>query len=218
MFSMLKVLLRTFREQIMNLTQTEIKIQDFIRVFIDQNGHSPTLKEIGDGVAIKSKGTVHRYVNALKTKGALQHNERQWRGLSLNEPDAPNSLPFLGRIAAGQPIEAISDINEININDLLIGSGSSRYMLQIKGDSMVELGILDGDMVVIERRDHAKNGEIVVALIDEQNATLKRFHLESDGQILLIPANASLTAQQYDADRVRIQGILVGQMRTYQIS
>lgn len=209
----------------MNLTQTETKIQDFIRAFIDQNGHSPTLREIGDGVAIKSKGTVHRYVNALKTKGALQHNERQWRGLSLNEADsddittmADTSLPFLGRIAAGQPIEAISDINEINIADLLLGKGSSRYMLQIKGDSMVDLGILDGDMVVIERRDYAKNGEIVVALIDEQNATLKRFHLESDGQVLLIPANASLTAQQYAADRVRIQGILVGQMRTYKIS
>ena len=205
----------------MNLTQTETRIQDFIRIFIDQNGHSPTLREIGDGVAIKSKGTIHRYVTALKTKGALQHNERQWRGLSLNEPDLPEtaaSLPFLGRIAAGQPIEAIPDISEININDLLIGKGSSRYMLQIKGDSMVDLGILDGDMVVIERREHAKNGEIVVALIDEQNATLKRFHLENDGQVLLIPANASLTAQQYAADRVRIQGILVGQMRTYQIS
>lgn len=212
----------------MNLTQTELKIQDFIRVFINQNGHSPTLREIGDGVAIKSKGTIHRYVTALKTKGALQHNERQWRGLSLNEPESNKpessetigntSLPFLGRIAAGQPIEAISDITEININDLLIGKGSSRYMLQIKGDSMIDLGILDGDMVVIERREHANNGEIVVALIDEQNATLKRFHLEDNGQILLIPANASLKAQQYEPDRVRIQGILVGQMRTYQIS
>lgn len=207
----------------MNLTQTETKIQDFIRVFIDENGHSPTLKEIGDGVAIKSKGTVHRYVTALKTKGALHHNERQWRGLSLNEAEQPEptsdiSLPFLGRIAAGQPIEAIPDIAEININDLLIGKGNSRYMLQIKGDSMVDMGILDGDMVVIERRDHAKNGEIVVALIDEQNATLKRFHIENDGDVLLIPANASLTAQQYAADRVRIQGVLVGQMRTYQIS
>lgn len=215
----------------MNLTQTEVKIHDFIRAFINQQGHSPTLKEIGDGVAIKSKGTVHRYVTALKTKGALQHNARQWRGLSLaenvdrssttgsTEPETTNSsLPFVGRIAAGQPIEAIPDIAEININDLFVGNDNNRYMLQIKGDSMVDLGILDGDMVVIERRDSAKNGDIVVALIDEQNATLKRFHLESDGQILLIPANATLTAQQYAADRVRIQGILVGQMRTYQIS
>ena len=207
----------------MNSTHTETKIQDFIRVFINENGHSPTLKEIGDGVAIKSKGTVHRYVTALKTKGALQHNERQWRGLSLNEAEQVEPLPdlclpFLGRIAAGQPIEAISDITEININDLLVGKGNSRYMLQIKGDSMIDLGILDGDMVVIESRDYAKNGEIVVALIDEQNATLKRFHLENNGQVLLIPANASLTAQQYAADRVRIQGVLVGQMRTYQIS
>lgn len=205
----------------MNLTQTETKIQDFIRTFISQNGHSPTLREIGDGVAIKSKGTVHRYVNALKTKGALQHNERQWRGLSLseNEMDAPQAtLPFMGRIAAGQPIEAIADITEININDMLIGAGAGRYMLQVKGDSMIDLGILDGDMVVIERRDYAKNGQIVVALIDEQDATLKRFHLGDDGIIILIPANAALTAQQYSADRVRIQGVLVGQMRTYQIS
>jgi len=215
----------------MNLTQTEVKIHDFIRTFINQQGHSPTLKEIGDGVAIKSKGTVHRYVSALKTKGALQHNARQWRGLSLaenldrssatgsNESETTNtSLPFVGRIAAGQPIEAIPDIAEININELFVGNDNNRYMLQIKGDSMVDLGILDGDMVVIERHDSAKNGDIVVALIDEQNATLKRFHLESDGQVLLIPANATLTAQQYAADRVRIQGILVGQMRTYQIS
>ena len=204
----------------MNLTQTEVKIQDFIRSFIDQNGHSPTLREIGDGVAIKSKGTVHRYVTSLKTKGALQHNERQWRGISMNEleDNTVATLPFLGRIAAGQPIEAISDITEININDMLIGAGAGRYMLQVKGDSMVDLGILDGDMVVIERRDYAKNGQIVVALVDDENATLKRFHSEDDGQILLIPANASLTAQQYAADRVRIQGILVGQMRTYQIS
>lgn len=212
----------------MNLTQTEIKIQDFIRIFIDQNGHSPTLREIGEGVAIKSKGTIHRYVSALKSKGALEHNERQWRGISLKESTTEGSvgalalektsLPFLGRIAAGQPIEAVSDISEIDINELLVGKGNSRYMLQIKGDSMVDLGILDGDMVVIERRDHAKNGEIVVALIDELNATLKRFHLDNDGLVLLIPANASLTAQQYQADRVRIQGVLVGQMRTYQIS
>ncbi len=213
----------------MNLTQTEVKIHDFIRAFINQQGHSPTLKEIGDGVAIKSKGTVHRYVNALKNKGVLQHNTRQWRGLSLAEnPPEPSlnkhsdsmgsRLPFVGRIAAGQPIEAINDITEIDINELLVGKNSNRYMLQIKGDSMIDLGILDGDMVVIERRDSAKNGDIVVALIDEQNATLKRFHLESDGQVLLIPANADLTAQQYAAERVRIQGILVGQMRTYQIS
>ncbi len=216
--------MRTFREHIMNLTQTEIKIQDFIRRFISENGHSPTLREIGDGVAIKSKGTVHRYVNALKTKGFLQHNERQWRGLSMRDQAADtqlkhnNTLPFLGRIAAGRPIEAVADITSININDMLIGAGAGRYMLQVKGDSMVELGILDGDMVVIERRDYAKNGDIVVALIDEQDATLKRFHLEENGEVLLIPANATLTAQQYAADRVRIQGILVGQMRTYQIS
>jgi len=208
----------------MNLTQTEIKIQDFIQQFIHDNGHSPTLREIGDGVAIKSKGTVHRYVTALKNKGVLQHNERQWRGLSVTNPSdgsgatLNNSLPFLGRIAAGQPIEAVADITSININDMLIGAGEGRYMLQVKGDSMVELGILDGDMVVIERRDYAKNGDIVVALIDEQDATLKRFHQEQNGEVLLIPANATLTAQQYSADRVRIQGILVGQMRTYQVS
>jgi len=205
----------------MNLTQTEVRIQDFICAFISQQGHSPTLKEIGDGVAIKSKGTVHRYVAALKTKGILEQNTRQWRGLSLVETPPDNdsaSLPFLGRIAAGQPIEAIPDITEIDINELLVGKNSNRYMLQIKGDSMVELGILDGDMVVIERRDSAKNGDIVVALIDEENATLKRFHLDKDGQVLLIPANANLTAQQYPAERVRIQGVLVGQMRTYQIS
>jgi len=207
----------------MNLTQTELKIQDFIRRFINQYGHGPTLSEIGEGVAIKSKGTVHRYISALKDKGVLQHNERQWRGLSLAKSDSAEKdqaccLPFVGRIAAGVPIEAVNDLTEINLNDMLIGAGANRYMLQVKGDSMIDLGILDGDMVVIERREYAKNGDIVVALIDEQDATLKRFHQEEDGNILLIPANASLTAQQYEAERVSIQGVLVGQMRTYQVS
>jgi repressor LexA len=196
------------------LTQLEHRILDFIRDYIRQHGHGPTLKEIGAAMNIKSKGTVHRYVQALTNKGALEHVERGWRGIRLaNEPFHSTTLPLAGRIAAGHPIEAIPGQDELDLAAMFVND--NRFALQVKGDSMIDIGILDGDWVIIEQRQTARDGDIVVALIDEQDATLKRFKRLADGQVLLIPENTNLSPMQYSPERVRIQGILVGQLRHY---
>jgi repressor LexA len=197
------------------LTLLEKRILNFIRAFIIKHGHSPTLIEIGEAVDINSKGTIHRYIQNLRNKNMLAQNERGWRGIRLAD-DAlihPTTLPLVGRIAAGQPIEAIQDHDEINLTDMFVGK--DRYALQIKGDSMIDIGILDGDIVIIEPRNTAEFGDIVVALIDDQEATLKRFKKLKNGRIELSPENQTLEPMIYDASRVKVQGILVGQLRSY---
>jgi len=150
---------------------------------------------------IKSKGTVHRYVQALTSKGALEHVERGWRGIRLaNESQLHSTTAIPGQ-------------DELDLGAMFISD--NRFALQVKGDSMIDIGILDGDWVIIEQRHTARDGDIVVALIDEQDATLKRFKRLADGQVLLIPENTSLSPMQFAPERVRIQGILVGQLRHY---
>lgn len=197
------------------LTQLEQRVLDFIRHYIAEHEHSPTLTEIGEALAIKSKGTVHRYVQALTSKGELQHVQRGWRGIRLAEtPPRSTTLPLVGRIAAGQPIEAIPDQEELNLSDMFVGR--DRYALQVKGDSMVGVGILDGDLVIIEPRDSAQYGDIVVALVDNHEATLKRYKRYADGRVELSPENPDMQPMIYEPARVQIQGILVGQLRSYQ--
>jgi len=196
------------------LTGLEEKILQCITKQITQNGHAPTLVEIGESLDIKSKGTVHRYVESLIEKGHLHRTGRSWRGLRLTGEQSRRLLilPFAGRIAAGQPIEAIPEQLEINFSDMLMGEG--RYVLEVKGDSMIEAGIFNGDLVIIRESSTADNGDIVVALIDNGEATLKRLRKHGD-RVELIPANQSMAPMIYPADRVHIQGVVVGQVRYY---
>lgn len=203
------------------LTKLEQRILDAIRQQITQQGCAPTLVEIGDVVGVGSKGTVHRYVQGLIDKGYLVRNHAGWRGLQLtegpgSEPDLDEvngSLPLLGKIAAGLPIEAIPGHDKLNLMDFFMGP--DRFILKVVGDSMIDIGILDGDMVVIRHCQRADSGNIVVALIDGDEATLKRLKYMSDGRIKLIPENSAMQPFIYAAQRVRIQGVLVGQMRSY---
>lgn len=196
------------------LTKLEEKILQCITQHIAQHGHAPTLMEIGDIVGVQSKGTIHRYVDSLVSKGHLHKDGRGWRGIRLTgEQDRRLTiLPILGRIAAGRPIEAIETEQEINFSDLLLGP--NRYVLEVKGESMIDEGIFDGDWVIIEQQETANNGEIVVAIIDNDEATLKRFKNHGD-RVELIPANPSMATMVYPANRVKIQGKLIGQMRLY---
>ena len=129
------------------------------------------------------------------------------------EESSEQGLPFIGVIAAGKPIEALTNIAYMTVPDAL-KTDKPCYVLQVKGDSMIDAGIFDGDWVVIEQRDYAKNGEIVVALIEGSDATLKYLE-QSPGQVLLLPANTTMTALSYHPEQVEIQGVLVGQMRSY---
>ena len=197
------------------LTSLENRMLIFIREYIAQYGEGPTLTEIGMALDIKSKGTIHRYVQQLRAKGRLEQPERGWRSIRLTDnPLHPSTtLPLVGRIAAGHPIQAIPDQEEINLTEMFVGEG--RYALQVKGESMIGVGILDGDIVIIEPRSFAEYGDIVVALIDEEEATLKRYKRYSDGRVELSPENPDMQPMIFEARRVRIQGVLVGQMRTY---
>jgi len=197
----------------------------FICDYIAEYDQGPLLTEIAQGLGIQSKGVVHRYVQALAVEGLIDLIPGRHRGICLHqadEPDLPSGvvtaaththLPFLGRIAAGKPIEAIPGADTVDLSEFFMGP--DRFVLKVQGDSMVDAGILDGDMVVIEQCNHADDGQIVVALIDNDEATLKYLHHDKDGEILLIPANTAMSAMHYNAERVAIQGVLVGQMRNY---
>ncbi len=198
------------------------RLQDtyrFICDYIAQHNYAPLLSEIASGIGINSKGVVHRYLKLLVSEGLLTIESSKHRGISLTPKQLTDNapphyrLPLLGRIAAGQPIEAIPNHDDIDLSEFFIGE--NRFVLKVQGDSMIESGILDGDMVIIEKTDHACNDDIVVALIDNDTATLKTFRNNHNGSITLIPSNVNMETMVYSADRISIQGIVVGQLRSY---
>ena len=195
------------------LTAQQNRVLQVIRSRIETDGHAPTLEEIGLAVGVRSRGSVHRLVQALIDKGYLERASAGWRGLQPVEKSDKLSLPLLGRIAAGLPIEAIPGEEELNLSDFLLGP--NRYALRVQGDSMIDAGILDGDTVVVAHASTARDGEIVVALIDDQHATLKRLQRRAEGQIALVAENPTIPTQIYAADRVTIQGVVVAQLRSY---
>ena len=194
------------------LTKREQDAFDFILSYYAKQRKAPLLTEIAEGLGIQSKGVVHRYVTVLEEQGYITRNPKT-RGIELVDHPHSHNLPFLGRIAAGKPIEAIEDKQVINFDHLL--SGPNRYVLEVKGQSMVDAGIHSGDMVVIEHASTAQSNQIVVALIDDHDVTLKRIQFPKKNVVKLIPANKNMQAKEYPAERVVVQGILVGQVRTY---
>ncbi len=196
------------------LTPRQQEILDYLRQ-CSAEGVAPTLDAICADLGLRSRGSLHKHIQALVDAGLVVPMAGRHRGVHLTEAARPedDGLPLLGRIAAGRPIEAVTDDTRIQVPDALRSSASC-YVLEVRGDSMADDGILDGDWVVIEHREHARNGEVVVALIDDEEATLKRIEQRPD-RTLLHPANAAYTPQEYPPDRVRIQGVVVGQMRKY---
>ena len=194
------------------LTVKQQKTLDFIRKYVQRFDCAPTTAEIAKGIGIKSRGVVHRYIKALEEAGLIALTPKRHRNIQLvaDYPDE-EGLPLVGMIAAGQPIQAIEQQERINVADIFLGPG--RFALRVRGESMIEEGIFDGDIVVCEKRTTADNGQIVVALIDNEEATLKRLQRGNDGTVTLLPANSLLQPMVYDAARVLIQGIYVGLLR-----
>lgn len=205
----------------MSLTRKQQEILDFLINNQDSFTHPPTLDELCAAMGLKSRGSMHHQIKALIEAGLIEAPERKQRGIRLTEtakftdlsPANDNELPYVGVIAAGRPIEALENISYMTIPEQ-IKTNNSCYVLKVKGESMQEEGIFDGDWVVIEQRSHARNGEIVVALIDKTEATLK-FIEQYPHEVLLIPANSSMQTMRYKPQQVEIQGVLVGQMRRY---
>lgn len=200
------------------LTDQQRRTYQFIGKYHDQHGYAPKLGEIAEGIGIRSKGVVHRYIRALAEEGLIELRPGRHRGIHLIKDRICKGrnnldLPLAGKIAAGQPIEAVPDQETVNLVDFFMGP--DRFVLRVQGDSMIEAGILDGDMVIVEKRDCAEDGDIVVALIDNDEATLKRLKKNRGGTITLFPANQSMQPMNYPARRIQIQGVVVGQMRSY---
>jgi len=223
------------------LTKKQLVLLQFIDDNTSKSGISPSFDEMKEALNLKSKSGIHRLIVALEERGFLRRLPHRARALEVikrvklpateikpletrviqlknvqKERSKENSLqiPLLGRIAAGVPIEALPDLaNNINIPPQMMGKGQ-HFALEVKGESMIDAGINHGDIVVIKEQNQAQNGDIVVALINEQEATLKRLYKK--GPIIeLKPANSSFLTQEYEANEVTIQGRLVGLLRTY---
>lgn len=198
------------------LTLQQNKTLDYIKAFIEKNNYSPSLNEIAIGIGITSRGVAHRYVNALIEKGYLYKHPNSQRGLEVIESIENHqslSIPFLGKIAAGLPLEAIEDDSELDLGHFF--AGPDKFALRVSGDSMIEIGINDDDYVIIKKQQTAIDGDIVVAMIDRSEVTLKRFRRRPNNLIALIPENREMAPMVYEESRVTVQGILIGQMRTY---
>lgn len=198
------------------LTRRQQAVYDYLRQHQHTFRQPPTLDELCHALGLNSRGSMHKHVQALVEAGLVEPMDGKQRGVRLQEPiraQMEHQLPLLGYIAAGRPIEAIENPEDVHIPPHL-RTDKPCYVLQVKGDSMIEAGILNDDWVVIEKRDYARNGETVVALIDGEEASLKRIN-QRPGEVMLLPANSSMEPMVYAPERVQIQGVLVGQMRSY---
>lgn len=201
------------------LYRRQKQILDFIKQYIDKYSYSPTLGEIAEAIGVSSLATVHEHLQALVTKGVIKKFEGAVRGIEVIDQKISGALagielPILGFIAAGQPIMTYTDPDaSIKVAPAMLSGKKRSYVLQVKGDSMIEEGILDGDYVIIEEQNIAHDGDIVVALLENGLATLKRFFKEQN-RIRLEPANSSM--QPIYATDVKIQGKCVGVIRRFQ--
>ena len=199
------------------LTFKQKKLLDFLVDYYNENNVYPTFDEMRDFLKIKSKSGIHKLLSSLEEKGYVNRLPHKARALSINSNVNENekNLPFLGRIAAGNPIEAITgSFEQISVPNYLINNKDEHFTLEVSGDSMVDAGIFDGDIVIIRKTEAANSGDIVVALIDQNEVTLKRFR-SFKNSIALEPANKNYKIRLFGEDRVKIQGKLVGLIRKF---
>ena len=199
------------------LTFKQKKLLDFLVDYYNENNVYPTFDEMRDFLKIKSKSGIHKLLSSLEEKGFVNRLPHKARALSINSSVNENekNLPFLGRIAAGNPIEAITgSFEQISVPNYLINNKDEHFTLEVSGDSMVDAGIFDGDIVIIRKTEAANSGDIVVALIDQNEVTLKRFR-SFKNSIALEPANKNYKIRIFGEGRVKIQGKLVGLIRKF---
>jgi repressor LexA len=199
------------------LTRKQREILDFIGEFASDHGYAPSFEEIAARFGYASLATVHEHLENLRAKGHIRKGYNESRSIEVVPAEARVSavaLPLMGQVAAGSPIEAIPEREEVSVPEDMLGRGE-HYVLRVTGDSMIEEQIRDGDYLVVRHRETAENGDMVVALVDRESATVKKFYREKDGRIRLQPANAAVQPMVFGAERVQIQGIVMGVMRRY---
>jgi repressor LexA len=205
----------------MALTRRQKEVLDFIADFVDDNGYCPSYEEIARGLGLQSLATVHKHISVLETKSYLKRGFNQSRSLELTpkylqeqrRTKPATGVPLLGRIAAGAPVEAVEQAETLNFADF--AGNPNTFALEVRGDSMVEDHICDGDLILLERVQDAHDGDIVVALVGGRETTLKRFYHEGVDMVRLQPANAALKPILVAARDVEIQGRLLAVLRKY---
>lgn len=198
------------------LTRRQREILDYLAEFIEHHGYSPSLEEIGRRFGLSSLATVHKHLGNLQEKGFIKRAWNRSRSVELVPTGAGGravEIPLQGYVAAGDPIEAVVSPETVAVPDAFVGTRAT-YALRVRGRSMIDEQIRDGDLVIVEDRKTAENGEMVIALLDGSEVTLKTFHRER-GRIRLQPANPALEPLVVDADRVQVQGVVIGLMRRY---
>jgi len=207
----------------MTLTKRQKEVLNYLVGFLNKNGYSPSFEEIAHALKLTSLATVHKHLSTLEKKGYIRRGYNQSRSIEVVQLPKPIreqvldrhvvELPLAGRIAAGQPLEAVESTETISLADFARGQGT--FVLQVKGESMRDDHILDGDYIVVEQTQVANHGEIVVALVGEDEATLKRFYREPGGKVRLQPANSAMAPIIVLGTDVKIQGRVVGVLRKY---
>lgn len=186
---------------------------EFLRNFIAEKGFAPALKDIAEFIGVKSASTAHFHLERLEDKGFIRRgDDGSIELIDIDKPElGPTAVPLVGVIAAGVPIEAIENTTWIDVPSRMIDGRGDVYCLEVSGDSMIDAHICDGDVVIIKKQDHADDGQIVVAMLEDGSATLKTFRRLKNGQVMLIPANRSM--QPMTLNQVTVQGRLIGVMR-----
>ncbi len=202
----------------MPLTKSQRELLDFLEEYIMSNRYAPSIEEIRRHFRLASLATVHKHLKFLEKKKCIKRQPNQSRSIELLPTEELNlgrvaEVPLLGTIAAGQPIEAIEVPEALSIPEEMLGRGKT-YVLKVRGDSMIDEQIRDGDFVIVEERSNPENGETVVALLHGEEATLKKFYWEGS-KVRLQPANPGLEPIIVDAEDIRIQGIVIGLLRKY---
>jgi repressor LexA len=200
----------------MALTRRQREVYDFIRDFVAQNGYSPSLEEIGAHFNLSSVATVHKHVQHLVEKRFLRKAWNRSRSIEPVEPPSSGlvSLPLLGTVAAGMPIEAVEVTETIDVPRVLVSKRGESFVLRVSGDSMIDDQICDGDFVIVESRSEARDGDTVVALVGGSDVTLKRLYRDGP-KVRLEPANAALDAIEVPAEDVLVRGVVRGLIRRY---
>jgi len=202
----------------MTLTRRQRQILDYLTTFISKHGYAPSFEEIAEKMGFGSLATVHEHLTNLERKGAIRRSHNASRGIEvltrMRQPGV-TEVPLLGQVAAGQPIEAIESSDTMTLPEDMLPAAGTSFVLRVRGDSMIDEQIRDGDYIVVHGRQTARNGETVVALVQGSHATVKRFYHEKNGRVRLQPANAAMDPIIVDATDVQIQGVVVGVIRRY---
>ncbi len=201
---------------IMKLTKRQKEILDFLTDFMDREGYSPSMEEIAAHFQFASLNAVFKHLEALEMRGYLRRDANRARSIELSSErqGGVQEIALLGSIAAGRPIEAVAVPETLSVPETLLSGRGPHFILKVQGDSMIDDHIQDGDFVIVDSRSTALSGEMIVALVDHENATLKRFFPEGE-KVRLQPANPSVPPIVVDAGRVGVQGVVVGVMRKY---